>query len=405
MRLYPVLLVLPFAILVFAIAVYVYRRLSPIAETRARKIALGALLALGPLCLVLSRTFSQLGPASRAFAVACGFVGHGISLTMILFTAISLVRDALRFCAWLVRRVLRRREEPSALPEAEALAHDPALSRRAFIEKTAAWGTLALTSSTTAYGLLRGRVDRQIEEAVFRLPKLPSTREGYTIAQLSDVHFGQYVGERELREAFELALRTRPDLVVMTGDLIDHDPSYLHLLGELVRKLESRVRDGVVIIPGNHDYYTGIEDVERTVTRAGATMLRNRGLVIGEGRDAFSLLGVDDLWSVREGHEGANVVRALSGMPEDHARVLLCHNPAYFPEAAPHVDLMLSGHTHGGQIGFGGHPADLVLPFGYVRGRYTRGESMLYVNRGFGTAGPPARIGSPPEVTRIVLTG
>jgi hypothetical protein len=84
--------------------------------------------------------------------------------------------------------------------------------------------------------------------------------------------------------------------------------------------------------------------------------------------------------------------------------VLLCHNPVYFPEAAGQVALQLSGHTHGGQVNLLVRPADWVLPHGYVAGLYQRKSSQLYINRGFGTVGPPARIGSPPEVSRIVLT-
>jgi predicted MPP superfamily phosphohydrolase len=89
-------------------------------------------------------------------------------------------------------------------------------------------------------------------------------------------------------------------------------------------------------------------------------------------------------------------------VPGDLPRVLLCHNPEFFPQAQGKVALQLSGHTHGGQVQLGIRPADLVLP--YVEGLYDEGGSRLYVNRGFGTAGPPARVGAPPEVTLVVLT-
>jgi uncharacterized protein len=85
-------------------------------------------------------------------------------------------------------------------------------------------------------------------------------------------------------------------------------------------------------------------------------------------------------------------------------RILLCHNPSFFAESAGRVALQLSGHTHGGQVNLGVRPADYILPGGWVAGRYDLQGSALYVNRGFGTVGPPARIGAPPEVTRIILT-
>jgi uncharacterized protein len=102
--------------------------------------------------------------------------------------------------------------------------------------------------------------------------------------------------------------------------------------------------------------------------------------------------------------EGPDLTRAFAGATPDLARVLLSHNPSYFPIAKGAADLVLSGHTHGGQITLFVNPAELVLQHGYIRGLYQHGESQIYVNRGFGTAGPPARVGSPPEITRLTLS-
>jgi hypothetical protein len=166
----------------------------------------------------------------------------------------------------------------------------------------------------------------------------------------------------------------------------------------------------VVAITGNHDFYAGVDAAVGALRSAGARVLRNEGLTIG-GRDGFALLGVDDVWGSRYG-AGPDLELALSGLPGrgdaarggDQATVLLCHNPSYFEAAAGKVGLQLSGHTHGGQISPLVNPAALVLRHGWVRGPYQRQGSTLYVNRGFGVVGPPARLGSPPEVTRIVLS-
>jgi hypothetical protein len=124
------------------------------------------------------------------------------------------------------------------------------------------------------------------------------------------------------------------------------------------------------------------------------------------------LLGVDDVWG-RRFSLGPDLNAALASLPtlagsaaaaRSLPRVLLCHNPSFFEESAPRVGLQLSGHTHGGQINLVVRPADWLLKNGWVAGLYHERGSQLYVNRGFGTAGPPARIGAPPEVTRIVLT-
>ena len=216
------------------------------------------------------------------------------------------------------------------------------------------------------------------------------------------MHFGTYVGDPELHSAVALMREARPELIVLTGDLLDHDPAYAPWLGRMVRAFtELGPRDGVVVIPGNHDYYAGVDAVLSVSREGGATVLRNQSRLIAEGHVA--LVGVDDVWARRNGDgPGPDLARAVTGISPDLPRVLLCHNPVYFPEAAGQVALQLSGHTHGGQVNLGVRPAELVLP--YVEGLYREEGSYLYVNRGFGTAGPPARVGAPPEITLTVLT-
>jgi predicted MPP superfamily phosphohydrolase len=166
----------------------------------------------------------------------------------------------------------------------------------------------------------------------------------------------------------------------------------------------------VSAVIGNHDYYAGVRETIDVLRRAGADVMVNGSKSI-EGK--LVLAGVDDVWARRVGGgRGPDAIRAFANTDPDLPRVLLCHNPSYYPEAADHADLQLSGHTHGGQFSPLVNPARLVLRHGYIRGRYeraraagdrTEAKSQLYVNRGFGTAGPPARIGSPPEVSKIIL--
>jgi predicted MPP superfamily phosphohydrolase len=254
------------------------------------------------------------------------------------------------------------------------------------------------------YGAVFGRHDYIIEEVAIRIPGLPKSLDGFTIAQISDIHIGLYVGEPEFRAAEELIRKTKADLVVMTGDLIDSNARYAPELGRLTRRLVPLARSGVVAIPGNHDYFSGIDSTIAHLRSAGADVLKNSGRVIGDAGGGFALLGVDDVWAARMiPGGGPDLSRALRDVPADLPRVLLCHNPVYFPKAAGQVALQLSGHTHGGQVNLVVRPADLVLPHGYVAGQYERDGSQLYINRGFGTAGPPARVQAPPEITRVVL--
>lgn len=280
------------------------------------------------------------------------------------------------------------------------------LGRRSFLSRAAYGTALATGVGHSVYAFARGRHDYVIEELVVRIRDLPPQLEGLTIAQISDIHVGTFVGERELRSGLELIARAQPDLIALTGDLIDHDPSRAPTLGRFTRQLtELNPRFGVVGIPGNHDYYTDVETVLSTLRSSGVTVLRNSAIELRDGDARIGLLGTDDLWAERDNWGTRYDLEAtLAAAPRDCPRILLCHNPDAFEEAAPHVDLQLSGHTHGGQVNFVVRPIDLVGHHPFVAGHYVRGEGQLYVNRGFGTVGPPARLYAPPEITKIVLT-
>jgi predicted MPP superfamily phosphohydrolase len=215
---------------------------------------------------------------------------------------------------------------------------------------------------------------------------------------------GLFVNDQELRAGLELVKSARSDLIVLTGDLVDHDVRYADKLARFVRQLETVSKHGVFAIPGNHDYYAGASEVMQALREAGAEVLLNRHVRIGDTSKSFVLAGVDEISAPGYGGVGPDLGQAFRDAPPELARVLLSHNPSFYPTASSAADLVLSGHTHGGQITLFINPAELVLRHGYVRGHYWHGASQIYVNRGFGTAGPPARVGSPPEVTRIILT-
>jgi hypothetical protein len=273
------------------------------------------------------------------------------------------------------------------------------ISRRLLLER--ALGTTLLATSTGAigWGIVRGRHAFRVDEVVVKIPGLSPKLDGYTIAQVSDVHVGTFVTERELDEGFSLVRAMKPDLIVATGDLVDHDPAYCDLFAGTLAKL--RARDGIYCIYGNHDYTTGAGFVADALSRAGVPLLINDARVIREAEGGFSLVGMDEVWGRWWGRRGPDLDRALARAPADLPRILLSHQPKTFRDFAGKCALQLSGHTHGGQINPGFRPADLV--FEYVAGRYERNGSTLWVNRGFGVAGPPSRVGAPPEITKIVL--
>ncbi|HYP88174.1 MAG TPA: metallophosphoesterase [Polyangiaceae bacterium] len=379
---------------------------------------LKAALVLSVAGMVLGRVADRFWPnVLTHFIIA---VASTVQLAAVISGILLLLADAVRFL-WRLPGRLRTRLSPSPPPAAESApsvsvaptegAEPVAVPRRALLTQAVAGSAFLIGSSSSLYGSLKGRYDYVLEELPVTIPGLSRALDGFSIAQLSDVHIGVYVGDAELAIAEELLRQAKPDLIVLTGDLLDNDPRLAGRLGRFVRRLTPLARHGVFAISGNHDYFAGVDDVANAVRGAGARMLRNDGLIIGEPGAGFALLGVDDVWARREGL-GPDLPRAVNALPKvggriaparDLPRVLLCHNPSFFAESAGQVALQMSGHTHGGQVNLGIRPADYLLPGGWVAGRYDLNGSALYVNRGFGTVGPPARIGAPPEVTRLVL--
>lgn len=398
------LFVVAILILAGATSVYVYRRSAKVMRLDRRgRWVLGGLLALGPTAMLLARLLEPW--LSRDVASGLG-VGGGTILLGVWISTVLLWAVDLPFVLgrWVGRRsrasvvaetTPEPREEPAPLPATAPL------TRRELVRTAATSAALGVGFGASIYGSVFGRHDYDLPEIALPIPGLSPQLDGYRIVQLSDIHFGVYVGDAERRAAVELVRRARPDLVVLTGDLLDHDAAYAPQLGRLVRELEQLgPRDGVTIIPGNHDYYAGVDQVLGACREGGGVVLRNEGRVLQGG---IALVGVDDVWSRRNGYgTGPDLGAALATVPEDLPRVLLCHNPVFFEEARGQIALQLSGHTHGGQVNLGVRPADLVLP--YVAGLYQEEGSLLYVNRGFGTAGPPARVDARPEVTVAVLT-
>jgi uncharacterized protein len=291
-------------------------------------------------------------------------------------------------------RAIARRFVPKASETAAGM------TRRQVVEAVGGAAIFGATGSMLGWGMLRGRHAFELAEVPLRIPGLPRVLDGYVIAQVSDLHSGAFVGERELDEGFSLVRRVRPDLVVVTGDVVDFDPVYASLAARKLADLPAR--DGIAAILGNHDYYAGADDVLAALRAAGIDVMRNTGRVIRPGDGGgFALLGVDDASSWRRRKTGPRLDLALASVRPDLARILLSHQPITVDLWPGEVAAQLSGHTHGGQINPGFSPLGLFMK--YVAGSYSVGGTTLYVNRGFGTVGAPSRIGAPPEVTRFVL--
>jgi len=231
------------------------------------------------------------------------------------------------------------------------------------------------------------------------LDALPEAFSGLRIVQISDIHHGLFLPEQWLAEAVQQTNRLRADIIVLTGDFVTYSRANIEPAAEILSRL--RARYGVLAVLGNHDFRVGADAVTSALRRKHIEVLRNQHVAIQFGGSSLYVAGVDDY-----GY-GADVRRAVRGIPRDSATVLLAHNPRIIHLASRHgVSLVLSGHTHGGQVNlpllgtvYGRSPERLRYKIGWDR----LGPTQIYVNRGIGTIVLPWRLRCPAEITHLEL--
>ena len=273
------------------------------------------------------------------------------------------------------------------------------LTRRQFL-KGAAVAAAVGAGVPAAYGGLVEAWAYEVTETVVRIRDLPERFEGFRIAQLSDVHHGRLVSIEEVRRVVGLANAARPDLIALTGDYTTSLRKYVEPCAEALGEL--RAPEGVWAVLGNHDHNTDGPLTRQALRRRGVEVLTNMNTELRRGADVLQLAGVDD-W----GWGKADFARAMQGVDTSRPTVMLAHEPmALDAQETRGVSLILSGHTHGGQITlpFVGAPAAyLWRHLKYLSGMYESEGTQLYVSRGTGVIGVPVRLGAPPEVAVLRL--
>ncbi len=354
-----------------------------------------ALLVLLALAVPAGMFAVRLGSGWVARALpAAAFAWLGIAFVLFCaVAAIDLVRLSVEL-AGLVGDWLRRAPDPPADP-----------SRRVFVARAVAGGAVLAAGGATALALRSATGPAEIHEVPVRLERLPPALSGLVVAQITDLHVGPAIREREVRRVVEQTNALRPDVIAITGDLVDGS---VRELGAAVSELgRLRARHGVYFVTGNHEYYSGVDAWLDELRRLGVRVLRNERVEIGDRGASIDLAGVDDWSAARAGNgHGTDLQRALAGRDPDRSLVLLAHQPRGIGEAVKGgVELQVSGHTHGGQI----FPFNLLVAaaYPYVKGLHTHAEGdragQIFVSRGTGYWGPPMRLGAPPEIAKIVL--
>jgi predicted MPP superfamily phosphohydrolase len=261
-------------------------------------------------------------------------------------------------------------------------------------------GSYGLALLLTMYGVLVRRRWVRVRTIDVAIPGLDAAFDDYRIAHLSDLHIGGLWPRTRTRRWIHLTNALDADLVALTGDYVTNGTAFHGDIAAVLAEL--RGRDGTLAIMGNHDYFGDGEPLVALLRARGISVLRNEHVVLSRGAQRLTIAGVDDTWTRR-----ADVDRALAGRDAGAPLIALAHDPRLFPALARRgAALVLSGHTHWGQIAvpFAATRYNLsTLSYRYSAGLYRDGPATLYVSPGLGTTGPPLRLGAPPEITLFRL--
>ena len=336
-----------------------------------------------------------------------------------------------RYLIRIVRQKLKRKRSRASRRDIQTPVPQPAIepaggglaletgtlpARRRFLY-TAGLAVAGYATSSSTMRAMGASDDYRMEQVVVKIPNLPEKLKGTRIAIVSDIHSSVFMTREEMDRYVSVLNGMNADMAFVLGDFVNSKLREVYPFAESFTGLKAPL--GVYGVTGNHDYYTGeIETVAKEVEQCGIKLLRNENVAIEKNGEKLWLLGMDDgdIYDVKPylqngKSEKGTIENMLRGIPENAPKLFLCHKPYPFEEYSMlGADLMLSGHTHGGQVVIA-QLDNINLSFATLASRYVAGlyksrsnrKSQLYVTRGIGTVGLPLRINCPPEVTQLIL--
>ena len=371
---------------------YLYRRWVKTASPSDAVARFGKIVLISlPIIMVVSMVLSRKLHGDIVTPLA--YVGFGYMGFVFLALCIT---GAVHLCEWtlnLLRSLIRQDKEVQTVDA----------GRRAVMARGAALLSLAGTTSVSARALAEGVEAPTLIRVDVPIKDLPVSLEGFRIVQLSDIHIGPTLRRDFLNSVVDRVNALSPNLVAITGDLVDGSVAQL---SEHVRPL-SRLKStyGTYFTTGNHEYYSGADPWIQFLRSIDVRVLRNEHLTLVHSGTPIDIIGVDD-WTAKNfgGDHGHDIKKAVAGRKTERVGVLLAHQPRSIDEASDeNIDLVLSGHTHGGQLWPFRFAVKLVQP--YLEGLHRHSErTRIFVHRGTGYWGIPMRLGVNAEIVELTLT-
>jgi predicted MPP superfamily phosphohydrolase len=332
-------------------------------------------------------------------------------LCKLLGCVFLIIDDVFRLFRWVFSLFTRH--------TAEEAVTSGGINRLKFLSQLAVTFTV-IPAIGFVYGIVRGAYKYRVHNVKVPSPNLPEAFNGFKIVQLSDIHTGSFIDNSALIKAFDIVMQQGADMILFTGDLVNNAASETEGFEDVYGKLKAP--HGVYSVLGNHDYGDYVEwdsmdekrkNLQRLKTvqeNAGWRLLMNEHVPIEKNGQKIALLGIENWGGSLRFPRYGKMTEAHKGTEEYPFKILMSHDPSHWEKQVqpeyPDVDLTLSGHTHGMQLGIE-VPGIKWSPVQYIykqwAGLYKSGKQFLYVNRGLGFLGYPGRLGIWPEITVIEL--
>ncbi len=324
-----------------------------------------------------------------------------------LLLVLTLFRDLILLSLFILRKIQLPFASGSIITDkkkvssTEETPRDSTLSRKEFFIKASHKVIVSASVGLTTHSLYQARKVANLTPVRVPLKNLPKNFDGFKITQITDIHVGPTIKRSYVEAIVDAVNSTKPDLVAITGDLVDGSVDALYSHVEPLKNLRSKY--GSYFVTGNHEYYSGAEAWVEALRNLGINVLMNEHVVLTKNKSHLILAGVTDYRAYRILPEHkTDPAKAIRDCKVDGCKIILAHQPrSIYKVAEAGYDLQISGHTHGGQLFPYNFFIHLIQPF--VEGLHRYKNTWIYVNRGTGYWGIPMRLGAPSEIAEITL--